>query len=63
MCRKDDVPCPVNSGLSAASRLMVGYGAHTAVPHITSPLFSLLSRYMDNLEVAGPAASHAACSG
>ena len=31
--------CNYNAWVCAKTRLMVGYGPHTAVPHITSPLF------------------------
>jgi hypothetical protein len=31
---------------------MVGYGPHTVVPHMVSPIFTLLAQYMDNLQVS-----------
>ena len=30
---------------------MVGYGPHTIVPNLVSPIFKLLTNYMDDLQV------------
>eukprot|EP00092_Neocalanus_flemingeri_P025080 GFUD01027196.1.p1 GENE.GFUD01027196.1~~GFUD01027196.1.p1 ORF type:complete len:433 (+),score=105.33 GFUD01027196.1:337-1635(+) len=42
--------CNYHHWIQNATRLMVGYGAHTAVPHITSPVFKLLAYFAKNLQ-------------
>ena len=34
-----------------ATKLMVGYGPHTVIPHLSSPIFGLLSKYVDDIQV------------
>lgn len=42
--------CNYHPWIANATKLMVGYGPHTIVPHMTSPIFTLMAKYMDNLE-------------
>ena len=41
--------CNYNAWVCDKSRLMVGYGPHTAVPHLTSPLFRLLALFSSDI--------------
>ncbi len=34
-----------------STRLMVGYGPHTVVPHLFSPLFRVMADYINDIEV------------
>ena len=42
--------CNYNAWVCSRSRLMVGYGPHTSVPHLTSPLFRLLSLFSSDIQ-------------
>ena len=42
--------CNYHSWICDQTRLMVGYGPHTAVPHLKSPLFRILSLFAHDLD-------------
>lgn len=42
--------CNYHGWIANATKLMVGYGAHTRVPHMYSPLFRLLAYYVNDLK-------------
>jgi len=42
--------CNYHPWIANATKLMVGYGAHTRVPHMSSPLFLWLSYWMEDLQ-------------
>ena len=37
--------------LAESTRLMVGYGPHTVVPNLYSPLFRVMADYINDIEV------------
>lgn len=41
--------CNYHQWIANATKLMVGYGAHTKVPHMYSPLFRLLADYVKDI--------------
>ena len=41
--------CNYNAWLCNKTRLMVGYGPHTSVPHLSSPLFRFLARFSGSI--------------
>jgi len=42
--------CNYHDWIAPATRLMVGYGPHTTVQHMQSPVFNLLAEYVDNIQ-------------
>lgn len=42
--------CNYHDWIANATKLMVGYGPHTIVPNLVSPIFKLLTNYMDDLQ-------------
>merc|ERR1739838_1008706 len=42
--------CNYHNWIPNATRLIVGYGAHTAVPNLTSPVFRLMSMFSNNFQ-------------
>merc|ERR1711892_145178 len=42
--------CNYHSWISYATKLMVGYGPHTVVPNMISPVFSVMSHFADDIQ-------------
>jgi len=42
--------CNYHTWIQNSTRLMIGYGAHTVVPNIVSPIFEILNRFAGDIE-------------